>query len=93
MNLEQFDEKSNSLQILKVLIDGKISKSKLLELLQIKASTFYKHLNLMREIGFNISRDNDNYELIYFRDGFKFAKYDVYTSVILNSFFYLQNSK
>ncbi|MBQ7287056.1 MAG: hypothetical protein IJW73_04770 [Candidatus Gastranaerophilales bacterium] len=83
MNLEQFDEKSNSLQILKVLIDGKISKSKLLELLQIKASTFYKHLNLMREIGFNISRDNDNYELIYFRDGFKFAKYELSIFVYL----------
>ena len=36
-----------------------------------------EHLNLIRKIGFNISKDENTYELMYFKNGFNFAKYEL----------------
>ena len=57
-------QSTNKYNLLKVidLLDGKeISKEDILKSLNIKPSTFYKHLNSIKNVGFEVKRNDENY--------------------------------
>ena len=73
-------QSTNKYNLLKVidLLDGKeISKEDILKSLNIKPSTFYKHLNSIKNVGFEVKRNDENYELLKFKKAIKFAKYEL----------------
>ncbi|MBQ8636242.1 hypothetical protein IJX73_00115 [bacterium] len=69
--------KNNALHILKFLDSGEISRDDLLCRLNIKLSTFYKHLKTIKESGFDIEYTNNAYQIANFKNRFKFAKYEL----------------
>lgn len=74
---EQSTNKYNLLKVLDLLDGKEVSKDEVLKSLNIKPSTFYKHLNSIKNVGFEIKKNNENYELIKFRSVIKFAKYEL----------------
>ena len=74
---EQSTNKYNLLKVLELLDGKEVSKDEVLKSLNIKPSTFYKHLNSIKNVGFEIKKNDENYELIKFRKIIKFAKYEL----------------
>ena len=69
--------KNNVLHVFKFLDSGEISRSDLLHDLDIKLSTFYKHLKSIKNSGFDIEYTNNTYQIANFKNKFKFAKYEL----------------
>lgn len=67
----------NSLSILKLLLQDGQTKEDLIKRLSIKESTLYKHLNLIKKVGFEIVYRDSFYELFLYRDLITFAKYEI----------------
>jgi len=70
-------DKANLFHIIKALEKGNVERDSILGCLGINASTFYKHLNLIKKAGFKIRRDKDVYELVKYKKLFNFAKYEI----------------
>lgn len=69
--------KHNLLKVLDFLDSEQVSRNEILKSLNIKSSTFYKHLNSIKNMGFKVKREEENYELVKFKKAIKFAKYEL----------------
>ena len=87
--------KKNLLKILSVLDEGNVSRDDLLCNLNIKTSTFYKHLHSIKKSGFKIKKEDGNYEIIKFKKALNFAKYElgIFAYLILLSNVMLSDKK
>ena len=74
--MKSIDNK-NSLNIIAMLLDGKILISYILDCLDISSSTLYKHIKVLKKAGFHIRRENDYYELFVYKNCAKFANYEL----------------
>lgn len=61
-------KENNAIKILNLLNDGEISKEELLHKLNIKQSTFYKHLKTIKLSGFNIKNIDGIYQIINYKN-------------------------
>ena len=63
--------------------------------MEINASTFYKHLSLIKKAGFRIRRSDDVYKLTRFKKLFNFAKYElnIFTYLLLVVYILLPQKK
>lgn len=75
MTNESTDNK-NSLNILKMLCKKEISKDEILQNLNIKSSTFHKHLNLIKQCGFRVKKNKDKYRITKHKNLCKLAQYE-----------------
>ena len=75
--MENKTSKNNLIDIIKILDDDALSRDELLQKLNIKPSTFYKHLDSLKKAGFEINRKKGIYELANFKKKIKFAKYEI----------------
>ena len=53
----------NSFDILKLLMKKSSSLSEILDFLEIKAPTFYKHLSNIKKAGFEINKNENMYKI------------------------------
>lgn len=74
---KQSTSKYNLLKVFDFLDGNQNSKEEILKSLNIKSSTFYKHLEAIKNAGFEIRRNNEDYELVKFKKIIKFAKYEL----------------
>lgn len=68
---------NNILEVLKILDNQEKTKEELLIELNIKTSTFYKYINLLKKAGFNVWQKDNKFEIINFKKKIKFAKYEL----------------
>ncbi|MBQ4646750.1 MAG: hypothetical protein IJB79_05320 [Candidatus Gastranaerophilales bacterium] len=76
-------DKKNSLYIIKLLMKGKASKEEISNSLNIGNSTFYRHINLIKKVGFDIKKQDDSFELLQYENLFKFEECDLSVFVYL----------
>lgn len=62
------NNKNNALKILNLLNESEISKEELLDKLNIKQSTFYKHLKTIKNSGFDVDCREGTYQLINYKN-------------------------
>ena len=67
----------NTFNLLKFLLEGEVSKEDVLQILNIKTSTFYRHLNLIKKAGFDIKQESLKYELLNYKKNIQFANYEL----------------
>lgn len=79
----QLTDRKNLFCLVSTLDHGKMERESILRCLGISASTFYKHLNLIKRTGFKVKREKDVYELVSYKNIFNFAKYEISVFVYL----------
>ena len=76
-------ERKNSLNIAKILSQGSIEKDSVLQIANVAQSTFYKHLKVIRDAGFEVKNKNNRFKMTTYKKEYLFSQNE------LNIFCYL----